>query len=112
MDPTWSFDDIYGFDPELLDLIPRPVSAIVFEYPTMTENDTKFRNEQKRKILEQGQTVSPHVIYFKQTIYNACGMMALIHALANNKYLLNHGKVYIITYHHHYYYYYYYYYCR
>ena len=65
----------------------------------MTENDTKFRNEQKTKILEQGQVVSPHVIYFKQTIYNACGMMALIHALANNRYLLNDGKLSIVTYH-------------
>ncbi|KAG2224679.1 hypothetical protein INT45_007924 [Circinella minor] len=90
VDPTWSFHDIYGFDPELLDLIPRPVTAIIFEFPTMTENDTKFRKEQEKRILEQGQIVSHNVIYFKQTIYNACGMMALIHALANNKHLLTH----------------------
>ncbi|KAI7853581.1 hypothetical protein BDC45DRAFT_441930 [Circinella umbellata] len=70
VDPTWSFHDIYGFDSELLDLIPRP--------------------EQEKRILEQGQVVSHNVIYFKQTIYNACGMMALIHALANNKHLLTH----------------------
>lgn len=35
------------------------------------------------------QTVSPNIYFTKQTVQNACGTVALIHALANNKNILN-----------------------
>ncbi|KAI9264177.1 ubiquitin C-terminal hydrolase uCHL1 [Phascolomyces articulosus] len=88
VDKTWAFNDIYGFDPESLGLIPQPVSAIIFVYPTMTETDLKFRKQEEQRILKEGQFLGPNVMHFKQTIYNACGMMALIHLLANNRALL------------------------
>ena len=76
-----------GFDKISLDMIPKPVAAIIFLYP-VNDIAKQFRQEEKEKLTRQGQNISDEVIYFKQTIGNACGMMALIHALANNKQVL------------------------
>lgn len=107
MDPNWSYTDIYGetdrfmhkltfhthrslfqgFDPELLDFVPRPLAAVIFLYP-ITEKSEEFRHEEEARVTKREQDISPQVMFFKQTISNACGMMALIHSLANNKELL------------------------
>ena len=68
-------------------MIPKPVVAIIFLYP-VNDISKQSRQEEKEKLTRQGQDISDKVIYFKQTIGHACGMMALIHALANNKQLL------------------------
>ncbi|CDS11182.1 hypothetical protein LRAMOSA03445 [Lichtheimia ramosa] len=90
MDPNWSYTDIYGFDPELLDFVPRPLAAVIFLYP-ITEKSEEFRHEEEARVTKREQDISPQVMFFKQTISNACGMMALIHSLANNKELLGPG---------------------
>lgn len=46
-----------------------------------------FRNEQIEK--KKSKATSPELFYTKQTVQNACGTVALIHALANNKKALN-----------------------
>ncbi|KAI8138935.1 hypothetical protein BJV82DRAFT_660216 [Fennellomyces sp. T-0311] len=86
----WSYNDIYGFDPELLGFVPRPVSAIIFLYP-ITDVAEKFRHEEEARLTKKEQDISPNVIFFKQTISNACGMMAIVHSLANNKELVGPG---------------------
>ncbi|KAI9494678.1 peptidase C12, ubiquitin carboxyl-terminal hydrolase [Zychaea mexicana] len=91
IDRAWTFNDVYGFDADLLGLIPRPVKAINFLYPTMAEGNAQYVKEQEARIIKEDQTVSPHVMYFKQTIHNACGMMALIHSLANNSDIVGPG---------------------
>ncbi|KAI9319378.1 hypothetical protein BX666DRAFT_1467909 [Dichotomocladium elegans] len=90
MDTHWGFTDIFGFDPELLAFVPRPVAAIIFLYP-ITEESEKQRHEEEARLTKREQDISPQVMFFKQTISNACGMMALIHSLANNKGLLGPG---------------------
>lgn len=37
------------------------------------------------KIQSEGQVLSPRVYFMKQSIGNACGTVALMHALANNQ---------------------------
>ena len=37
------------------------------------------------KIKAEGQEVSPKLYFMRQTISNACGTVALMHALANNQ---------------------------
>lgn len=80
----WAFCDIYGLDPELLAFVPQPTQAVVLLFPG-DKGIREFGAEQHKKIEESGQTVSEELFYLKQinTIGNACGTIACIHALAN-----------------------------
>eukprot|EP00069_Balaena_mysticetus_P021236 bmy_13490T0 len=82
--PNWQFVDVYGMDPELLSMVPRPVCAVLLLFP-ITEKYEIFRTEEEEKIKSQGQDVTSSVYFMKQTISNACGTIGLIHAIANNK---------------------------
>ncbi|XP_057861528.2 ubiquitin carboxyl-terminal hydrolase 3 isoform X2 [Cryptomeria japonica] len=68
------FCDVYGFDDELLDMVPKPVLAVLFLYPL----------NQATEGTEEGQKESSSNLYFmKQTVGNACGTVGLLHAVAN-----------------------------
>lgn len=74
MSPDWGVVDVIGFDPDLLAFLPQPIVAIILLYP-FDKNDGG-----KEKGIE---TVPSGVYYMKQTIGNACGTIALIHAVGN-----------------------------
>lgn len=84
----FEFTDIYGLDSELLAMVPRPVLAVLLLFP-VTKLYQEYRQKQIDALKESTQTVSPNVYFTKQTVSNACGTVALIHALANNKEALN-----------------------
>ena len=75
------FQDVYGLDPELLQMVPQPVEAVIFLFP-ITEKFEKRRSLQLSKVQEK---VSPNVFFTRQTIGNACGTVGIIHCLANSK---------------------------
>jgi len=78
------FEDVYGLDPELLSMVPQPAQAVVLLFP-LSEQLTKTRRDEDVKLAESGQPkIDPTLLWIKQTIGNACGTMALIHALANS----------------------------
>ncbi|GAA6108173.1 ubiquitin carboxyl-terminal hydrolase isozyme L3 [Tachysurus ichikawai] len=85
--PSWQFGDVYGLDPELLTMVPKPVCAVLLLFP-VTEKYESFRLEEEAEIKAQRQEVSSEVYFMKQTIGNACGTIGLIHAVANNQTLL------------------------
>ncbi|KAI3388185.1 hypothetical protein SNEBB_006231 [Seison nebaliae] len=70
------FVDVYGLDEALLEMLPKPIEAIILLYPleenTVVENDPKNNSK-----------ISQNVWFTKQTVRNACGSVALIHAIAN-----------------------------
>ncbi|KAF9552077.1 peptidase C12, ubiquitin carboxyl-terminal hydrolase 1 [Agrocybe pediades] len=77
------FSDIYGFDPELLDIVPKPVKAVILLFPIDEDGEARRKAEDER-IAREGQPKVDNTIFFiKQTISNACGTIGLIHALAN-----------------------------
>ncbi|KAG6854543.1 hypothetical protein C0991_005455 [Blastosporella zonata] len=79
-----AFHDVYGLDPELLCLVPRPVKAVVLLFPITEQLETK-RKAEDEKIKNEGQPLlDPTVVWIKQTIPNACGTIGLLHALANS----------------------------
>uniref|UniRef100_A0A8C4T2W4 Ubiquitin carboxyl-terminal hydrolase n=1 Tax=Erpetoichthys calabaricus TaxID=27687 RepID=A0A8C4T2W4_ERPCA len=82
--PSWQFGDVYGLDPELLSMVPKPVCAVLLLFP-VTEKYESYRQEEESKINSQGQKISSEVYFMKQTISNACGTIGLIHAVANNQ---------------------------
>ena len=44
-----------------------------------------FRTKQIESLKNSPQSISPNLYFTKQTVSNACGTVALIHSLANNK---------------------------
>ena len=72
----WQFVDIYGLEPDLLSMVPRPIAAVVLLYPITEKATASPLGEVKP---------SPDIFFVKQTISNACGTVAIVHSLANNK---------------------------
>lgn len=81
--PTLGFYDIYSIDdPDLLAFIPRPAYALIFICPA--DYYFKARKDENEKMPEyHGSGPEEPVIWFKQTIRHACGLIALLHAVSN-----------------------------
>lgn len=80
---AWSVNDVLGLDDDLLAMVPQPVASVIFLHPINEKAET-FQKEQESKIEDAGQEVSEGVYFMKQFVGNACGTVALIHAVANN----------------------------
>ncbi|KAI0791657.1 hypothetical protein BC629DRAFT_1511298 [Irpex lacteus] len=79
----FEFRDIWSLEPEILAVVPQPVKAVILLFPWTAEHRERSAADSAR-IAEQGQhVISSDVIWIKQTIGNACGSMALLHALGN-----------------------------
>ena len=91
----WSFIDVLSFDNQALQLIPRPVAAVILLFPC-TETMYAARAAQKKKLLLATTTSSLtpaaknafHVMQVA-SFGNACGSIAAVHALANNRTIAN-----------------------
>ncbi|KAG0299971.1 Ubiquitin carboxyl-terminal hydrolase isozyme L3 [Dissophora globulifera] len=79
----WRYADVMGLDEELLAFVPQPVHALILLFP-VTPKYEEYRKEEQQRIERQGQTVSPNVVFYPQTITNACGTMGVLHSIANN----------------------------
>lgn len=79
----WSFVDVLGVDPELLQMVPRPCVAVMLLYECST-NLERYKRRQKAEIKVSGQTLSEKLFFMKQYVGNACGTIAAIHCLANS----------------------------
>jgi len=84
-----AFADVFSLDdPDLLMMVPRPVLALILLFPTGEaspnfEHD-KAKDEAARPVYS-GSGEKEDVIWFKQTIYNACGLYGILHALTNGE---------------------------
>ncbi|CAD5114476.1 DgyrCDS3600 [Dimorphilus gyrociliatus] len=76
----YRFTDIFGFDADLLCMVPRPVLGLVLLYPLTEKSESGEIGKEDQK---------SDLYYTKQTIGNACGTVGLIHILANTKETLN-----------------------
>ncbi|KAF1927083.1 cysteine proteinase [Didymella exigua CBS 183.55] len=85
MDESLSFYDIYSLtDPDLLAFIPRPVYALLVIIPLTLTWDEARTTEDADKSDYEGKGEDEPVIWFKQTIGNACGSIGLVHSLLNS----------------------------
>ncbi|XP_067626263.1 ubiquitin carboxyl-terminal hydrolase [Eurosta solidaginis] len=80
----WALTDVVGLDPEMLEWIPRPVKAIILLFP-ISEAYEKHRAEEHAKLSNSLKAVPADLFYMRQFTSNACGTVALIHSVANNK---------------------------
>ncbi|KAA0187311.1 Ubiquitin carboxyl-terminal hydrolase, partial [Fasciolopsis buskii] len=72
----WEFVDVYGLDPELLAMVPKPVLAVMVLYPLSKKTEAQPLGEPVK---------NTSLMFIKQTIGNACGTVALLHAVTNNQ---------------------------
>ncbi|KAF1994368.1 cysteine proteinase [Amniculicola lignicola CBS 123094] len=86
LSPELSFHDVLSLsDPDLLAFIPRPVHALLVIIPmTATWREARTAEDQDKGEYT-GCGESEPVIWFKQTIGNACGSIGLVHALLNSE---------------------------
>ncbi|MCJ1472319.1 ubiquitinyl hydrolase 1 [Lambiella insularis] len=84
MSKSIGFHDVYSIDdPELLAFVPRPAYALLLVFP-VNERYEKFRSsEDSGKPEYKGSGPEEEVMWFKQTIGNACGLIALLHGASN-----------------------------
>ncbi|CAN8324968.1 unnamed protein product [Cochlearia groenlandica] len=73
-------NDVLGLDDELLEMVPKPVLAVLVLYP-ITKKSEEERIEQDKEI--QDKVHSDKVYFMKQTVGNACGTIGLLHAIGN-----------------------------
>ncbi|KAH7066964.1 hypothetical protein BKA63DRAFT_131907 [Paraphoma chrysanthemicola] len=86
LDDTLSFYDIYSLtDPDLLAFIPRPVYALLVIIPLTPTWHEARESEDKDKSEYEGKGEDEPVVWFKQTIGNACGSIGLVHSLLNSE---------------------------
>ena len=79
-----SWHDVFSLDdPSLLAFVPRPAHALLLVFP-VSEAYQKHRAEEDGPLPNYtGSGSQEEVLWFKQTIGNACGLMGLIHAVTN-----------------------------
>lgn len=86
LSPSIGFHDVYSIDDaDLLAFVPRPAYALLFVFP-VSETYEKFRLEEDEGKQEyEGSGPGEEVMWFKQTIRNACGLIGLLHGVSNGE---------------------------
>jgi ubiquitin carboxyl-terminal hydrolase L3 len=85
MPKSFAFHDVYGLDDDLLVMVPQPVRALILLFP-ITPASERFAKEKDAELEASGVPVCPEgLFYMKQTIGNACGTIAMLHAIANSR---------------------------
>ncbi|KAL0944629.1 ubiquitin carboxyl-terminal hydrolase [Colletotrichum truncatum] len=76
--------DVFSLtDPEMLSFIPRPALAVLLVFPVSAAYESHRLAEDALLEEYKGKGPNEPVIWFRQTIRNACGLMGLLHAVAN-----------------------------
>lgn len=74
--------DVFSLDEEFLAFIPQPCVAVIFLFPLTPQHEYD-----RKKLLEAPYDPTLDIkdaFFIRQTIKNACGTIALLHAILNN----------------------------
>ncbi len=78
---TLVFQDVLTIDrPQLL---PHPAFALILVFPTSDAYETQKAKEESTSQDYEGSGEGEDVIWFKQTINNACGLYSIVHSVSN-----------------------------
>lgn len=76
--------DVYSItEPELLAFIPRPALALLLVFPVSAAYTSHRLAEDAGEPEYSGSGDAEPVLWYRQTIRNACGLMGLLHAVSN-----------------------------
>ncbi|TFK97969.1 hypothetical protein BDV98DRAFT_573708 [Pterulicium gracile] len=79
-----AFTDVYSLtDLDLLAFITRPALALVLIFPISEQHDQWTAEAEKDRPVYEGKGEGEEVVWFKQTIGNACGLYGILHAVSN-----------------------------
>ncbi|QPG96305.1 hypothetical protein C2857_003807 [Epichloe festucae Fl1] len=82
--PALAVHDVYSLtDPDMLSFIPRPALALLLVFPISAVYESHRMAEDNTTDEYRGAGEQEPVVWWKQTIRNACGMMGLLHAVSN-----------------------------
>jgi ubiquitin carboxyl-terminal hydrolase L3 len=92
--PSLALHDVFSVtDPDLLAFVPRPAHALLLVFPTSAAYEAHRLAEDATAPEYKGKGADEPVVWFRQTISNACGLMALLHAVANGEPARNIGAL-------------------
>lgn len=77
------FIDIFSLDEPDLAAIPRPVLALVLAFPVTDTYEQQILESEADKPEYNGYGEAEDVVWFQQTIHNACGLYGILHAISN-----------------------------
>jgi len=81
-----AFHDVFSIDDEeLLAFVPRPAYALLLVFPVNEAYENFRRQEDAQRETYQGSGSGEQVIWYKQTIANACGLIGVLHATSNGQ---------------------------
>jgi ubiquitin carboxyl-terminal hydrolase L3 len=81
-----AFQDVFSIDdPELLSFIPRPALALLLIFPVSEKYEQSRVDEDKSREQYDGSGPTEPVVWYKQTIGNACGLIGVLHAVSNGR---------------------------
>jgi ubiquitin carboxyl-terminal hydrolase L3 len=84
LSPSLAFQDVYSIDDaELLAFLPRPAYALILVFPTSDTYERQTAEEEARRDVYNGSGDAEPVMWYKQTIHNACGLYGILHAVSN-----------------------------
>ncbi len=76
--------DVYSLtDADMLAFVPRPALAVLLVFPVSASYQSARLAEDSLLPAYAGAGPDEPVVWFRQTIRNACGLMGLLHASVN-----------------------------
>jgi Ubiquitin carboxyl-terminal hydrolase, family 1 len=79
-----SFHDVFSIDdPDLLAFVSRPANALLLVFPVSITYERYRKEEDANRPQYEGKGPEEPVLWYRQTIGNACGLMGLLHAVSN-----------------------------
>ncbi|KAH8898105.1 cysteine proteinase [Thozetella sp. PMI_491] len=81
--PELTFEDVLTLDEP--DFLPRPALALILVFPGSRNFGSRTSGLEVSRLEYSGSGESEPVVWFKQTIHNACGLYAMLHALSNGE---------------------------
>ncbi|KAF3798511.1 Ubiquitin carboxyl-terminal hydrolase isozyme L3 [Colletotrichum siamense] len=84
LSPALAIHDVFSLtDADMLSFIPRPALAVLLVFPVSAAYESHRLAEDALLEEYQGKGPQEPVLWFRQTIRNACGLMGLLHAVSN-----------------------------
>ncbi len=84
LSPALQIHDVYSLtDPDMLAFVPRPALALLLVFPVSAAYESHRLAEDTLASPYAGKGADEPVLWFRQTIRNACGLMGLLHAASN-----------------------------